>query len=300
MLRPNEIEEIVKLIYDGFDLELLSFELDIPFEDIQRCNERLIIRREAKDSIKNGTVQFAIAKLKHYITNNKYNIVERMMLTKLQAYAERTLIDETILRKLEEEKLALDFSRDIDEILEELDVQIPRRKTSNMRKKEKISLEEQETNITNEESTNEELVELESRDFEKIIKRYKKEIEKNPQNALNKRNLLAYTYLRANMVDDARNELLSLIEEYSNYTAYRQLVYLEQGENNLEDAKLWAYDALTKYPGSIQIREQIISIAKMQRDNEEVLKQLKEIISISPENKRGNKMLDTIKRENER
>ena len=30
MVKPNELEEVKKLIRNGFDLELISFELDIP------------------------------------------------------------------------------------------------------------------------------------------------------------------------------------------------------------------------------------------------------------------------------
>lgn len=36
MIKHNEIEEIKKLIKDGFDLELISFELDIPIEKIKQ------------------------------------------------------------------------------------------------------------------------------------------------------------------------------------------------------------------------------------------------------------------------
>lgn len=45
MIRLNETEEIIRLIYNGFDLELLSFELDIPIEKLQEYKKRLELRQ---------------------------------------------------------------------------------------------------------------------------------------------------------------------------------------------------------------------------------------------------------------
>lgn len=41
MIKHNEVEEIKKLIKNGFDLELISFELDIPIEEIRQCKLEL-------------------------------------------------------------------------------------------------------------------------------------------------------------------------------------------------------------------------------------------------------------------
>lgn len=41
MIKLNEIEEVKKLIKNGFDLELISFELDIPIEEIKQCKLEL-------------------------------------------------------------------------------------------------------------------------------------------------------------------------------------------------------------------------------------------------------------------
>ena len=62
--------------------------------------------------------------------------------------------------------------------------------------------------------------------------------------------------------------------------AYRQLIYIENEEGNFEDAKLWAYEALDKYPDSIPIRKQLISIARIEQNDEEVVEQLKKIEDI--------------------
>ena len=76
--------------------------------------------------------------------------------------------------------------------------------------------------------------------------------------------------------------------------AYRQLVHIEKKIGNLEDAKLWAYEALDKFPNSIEIREQLISIAKEERDEQEVIKQLRDIIEINPKNEKNKNRLKTI------
>lgn len=41
MIKHSEVEEIKELIKDGFDLELISFELDIPIEDVIQCKLEL-------------------------------------------------------------------------------------------------------------------------------------------------------------------------------------------------------------------------------------------------------------------
>jgi len=51
MIKHNEVEEIKKLIKNGFDLELISFELDIPIEEIRQC------KLELETSNKSGLVK---------------------------------------------------------------------------------------------------------------------------------------------------------------------------------------------------------------------------------------------------
>lgn len=294
MIRQTEIEEIIRLIHSGMDLELLSFELDIPIEQVKLYEEQLELRRFVRDSIKSGNIPLAIEQLSSFIENTDNNIVEKMMLLKLKAYADKVNIDEKALKNVEEEGKKIGFKKSINEILEDIKIEIPRRKASNLRKKEKKEVIESKPV----EEITEEVIP--KPDYEKIIKKYEEEIAKNPEKSLNKRNLLAFTYFRAGKMEAARDELLDLIEHYSSYTAYRQLIHLEKNEGNFEDAKLWAYDCLDKFPNSIDIREQLISIAKKEKDNQEILKQLKEIINIDPNNKNSNKMLEKIKKGKER
>ena len=292
MIRLNETEEIIRLIYNGFDLELLSFELDIPIEKLQEYKKRLELRQFAKESIKNGKITEAIDRLNNFIETTDSNIIEKTMLLKLRAFSNKTIVNKEDLLEIENERKKLGFSSGIDEVLEELNVQIPKRKSSNIRKKEKQNIKEP---ITEEEQyENEVHEEYVKPDYEETINRYKTEIIVNPQKAQEKRNLLAFAYFRSGKIDKAREELIALAEETSSYMAYRQLVYIEKKIGNLEDAKLWAYEALDKFPNSIEIREQLISIAKEERDEQEVIKQLRDIIEINPKNEKNKNRLKTI------
>lgn len=214
MIKLNETEEIISLISKGFDLELLSFELDIPLEK-----------------------------------------------------------------------------------LEELKVQMSKRKNCNLRKKEYKNIKEQQTEKDKQKEIQDEITKP---DYEKIINRYKAEIVSKPQKALQTRNLLAFAYSRAGRIDEARDELISLIKETGSYMAYRQLVHLEKKEGNLDDAKLWAYEALDKFSDSIAVREQLISIAREEKDVQEVIRQLKDIIDIDKGNEKNKIRLKTIIDEEER
>ncbi len=298
MIRLNETEEIIRLIHNGFDLELLSFELDIPIEQLQEYKKRLELRQFAKESIKRGKIAEAIDKLNVFIESTDSNIIERTMLLKLKAYANRTNVDEEDLQEIEEERKKLGFSSSIDEILDELKVQIPKRKSSNIRKKEQQNIKEQPSEEEQpEEEIKEEVIKP---NYEETINRYKTEIASNPQKAQGKRNLLAFAYFRAGRIEEAKDELMALAEETSSYMAYRQLVHIEKAEGNFEDAKLWAYEAIDKFPNSIEIREQLISIARAEKDDQEIIRQLKDIIDISPENERNKKRLQSIMEKEER
>ncbi len=298
MIRLNETEEIIRLIYNGFDLELLSFELDVPIEQLQEYKKRLELRQFAKESIKNNKVAEAIDKLSTFIENADTSIIEKTILLKLRAYTEKTSVSEEDLQYLDEERKKLGLRSSIDEVLEELKVQIPKRKNSNIRKKVKQSVNEQ---LGEEEQHEEEISEETTKpNYEETIRKYKAEIASNPQNSQGKRNLLAFAYFRDGRIDEARDELMALVEETSNYMAYRQLIHIEKKEENFEDAKLWAYEALDKFPNSIDIREQLISIAKAEKDENEVIKQLKDIIGINPENEKNKKRLKSIMEREER
>ncbi len=291
MLNPKEIEEIIDLINKGYDLELLALELELDLEELEKYRIQLQLRKFVKDSIKKGQIAIAVEKLSSFIKKSNNNIVERFMLLKLNSYINKTNIDEQELQIIEDERKGLGFDKSIDDILEELGIQIPKRKSSNIRKKEKKdSREEKDTYVSVDEELDEN-EEAERPDYEQTIKKYKAQIAAQPNKSVNKRNLLAFAYFRAGMIDEARNELISLIEEHSSYYAYRQIVHLEKNEGDLEDAKLWAYDCLDRFPDNIGIREQLISIAKKENNNKEVIRLLKEIIELNPGNDKNQEKL---------
>ena len=74
------------------------------------------------------------------------------------------------------------------------------------------------------------------------------------QKSLNKRNLLAFAYFKSGRIDEARDELISLIDEHSSYMAYRQLIYLEKSQGNFQDARLWTDACLEQFPDNKKVK----------------------------------------------
>ena len=105
--------------------------------------------------------------------------------------------------------------------------------------------------------------------YKKIIDKYKKEIASNPQD----------------------------FQEKRNFMAYRQLIYIEKLEGNIEDAKSWAYIAIDKFPNDIEVRKQLISIAKLENDNKEINNQLKNIDRINLQSMKNIERLQKIMKE---
>lgn len=329
MNNQKQIEEIIRLINKGFDIESISFELGIPIDQLQEYEKRLNLRKSAKESISNGKISEAIANLKEFIKNSEDNIIEKAILLKLSAYINKTVVDEEQIRQLDEERKKLGLLGSIDDILNELGVQIPRRKSSNTKKaknkntkiqqvennqnqeepkKCKEEKENQEEQEKNKETNEEEKIEksenkkekTKKTKYEMMINRYKSEIASNPQRSHEKRRLLSYVYFKAGKIDEAIEELELLIKQAGSPIAYLQLIYTQKKVGNFEDAKLWAYEALDKFPKNIEFREQLISIAKTENDEGELVEQLKQLIAIDPDNENAKKMLKTFKENQER
>lgn len=101
--------------------------------------------------------------------------------------------------------------------------------------------------------------------YEEIEERYKKIIEekeaKNEKN-INEKNLLAFTHYNMGKVDEAKNELEELIRKYDSYTAYRQIIYIEHQQGNLDTARLWAYECLDRFPKNTSIQKCVDDLEK--------------------------------------
>ena len=292
MVGQNEIEQIINLIYNGCSLEMLSFELDIPMEQIQFYKKQLELRRFAKESINNGQIQEAIEQLSAFIEKNQNSLVEKIMLLKLKAYNGKTSINKEELIQLESERKESGLLKNIDEILEQLQAQIPRRKSSNLRKRRKAAEEEKEE--FEDSKTAASASKTSGPNYEETIKRYKAEISKNPNASLNKRNMLAFAYFKAGRIEEAREELMALIEERGSYTAYRQIIHLEKCAGNYEDAKFWGEICLEHFPDNTDVKYQLISIANEENDSVQAIKLLKQIIQRNPESNKANTMLENI------
>ena len=132
-------------------------------------------------------------------------------------------------------------------------------KSNNSKKKKKIKVAKVQEVVKDQEEGFTEP----KKNYDEIINKYKKEIESTPQESLNnKRNLLAFAYYKSGRIEETRKELLSMIEQNDNYIAYRQLIHLEKEQGNLDDAKLWAYEGIEKFPDSIHIRNNNLKKAK--------------------------------------
>lgn len=69
MIKCNQVEEIKKLIKNGFDLELISFEFDIPIEEIRKYKSEL-------ETIKKSNSVKAYSDREIIDSKNKYSILK--------------------------------------------------------------------------------------------------------------------------------------------------------------------------------------------------------------------------------
>lgn len=222
-IMENKNKELKGLIKKGYDLELISYEFDVPIEELQEMSEQIQIEKDNK---------------------------KRMRREKKNQKPKK------------------------EEIKTEFEDEMPSEEVSNTRTCE---------------------------DYKKLIERYKIEIDKHLEELkedatirrisstekqmiltklANKRNLLAYAYYNAGLIEESRKELLSLINKESNHTAYRQIIHLEKAQGNIDDAKIWAYEGIEMFPKDIKLRKQLALIAREEHNKEEENEQLRAIEEI--------------------
>lgn len=114
---------------------------------------------------------------------------------------------------------------------------------------------------------------------------------------LNSKNLLAFAYFECGQIEKSRELLLELINSPSKFNAYRQLIHLEHKEGNIDDAKIYAYDAIDLFPDSIPIRKQLINIAIEENDYPEIREQLQNVLRINPKNTNVKNKLNNLNSE---
>ena len=108
MLKQKEVEEIKKLIESGFDLELISFELDVPIEQVRQCkldmensknNSTTRTIYSARDIIdkKNNQAHSKISQMREkyrqlYFRSNKVEVIRPKPLSQQEMELIRTVI----------------------------------------------------------------------------------------------------------------------------------------------------------------------------------------------------------------
>lgn len=282
MINTINKEEIIEALYNKFDPDLIAFELDLAADEINKCQEQLKFRLEVKRGIEEGEIEIAIEKINNYIqqTDDRDNIVERYMLIQLSSYINKTYTSKKDLKGIKNETEKLGFSRGIDslkEILKNLDINIPKTKNSDSRK---VDSRENDTKVITETQV--------PQNYEAMIQKYNKEIEeynnkigeynksleqlyntdvtKSVENLKNqlarKRLLLAFAYFMAGKIEEAKYELIQLIDGTSHrHSAYILLIHIEktmgeseltksreqQGKGELQEAKTSSAKALFYY-----------------------------------------------------
>lgn len=139
-------------------------------------------------------------------------------------------------------------------------------------------------------------------DYAEVIERTKQIIRENGKKNklvdMNKRNFLAYTYFSSGDIDLAKQELEDLIEEYQSIMSYRQMAYIEKKQGNLEDAKLWVYEAMEYHPQNTELIKQLIRIDEALGDIEEATSMAEELVKLTPQVAENQRILESLKRKN--
>lgn len=306
MLNPTQTEDMINLLYQGFDIELISFEFEIPIEELEKCQIQLDIRKSVKKALSEGRVEEAVNTLTEFINNEDYNIVERLMLQQITAFRDKNNIDNSQLEKLRQEATEIGFKEDLNNILEKLEIKIPKveliKKDEKKKRKKNKGKKHQEQELAPEKEQEKPIEEpsetkKNNPNYEQVIENYKKRIAEGPKDIINLRNLLAYAYYCAGKNELAKEVLLDNMTESGSFKAYQLMILIEKSEGNFDDAKGWAKDALEKFPNSIQIRKQLILIAREEGKPQEILRLAKEILSIDSNNEESKKIIHQMSKE---
>ena len=293
-------------MYQGFDIKLISFEFEISIKELEKCQKQLDIRQSVKKALTEGRAEEAVNTLTEFINNEDYNIVERLMLLQITAFRDKNNIDNSQLEKLRQEATEIGLKDDLNTILEKLEIKIPKvepiKKDEKKKRKKNKGKKHQEQELAPEKEQKNPIeqprkTEKNNPNYEQVIENYKKRIAEEPKDILNLRNLLAYAYYCAGENELAKEVLLENMTESGSFKAYQLMIHIEKNEGNFEDAKVWAKDALDKFPNSIQIRKQLILIAREEGKPQEVLRLAKEILSIDSNNEESKKIIHQMTKE---
>lgn len=112
---------------------------------------------------------------------------------------------------------------------------------------------------------------------------------------INQKNIFAFTLFKSGRIDEARDYLIDLVDTSKSYTAFRQLIYLEKTEGNLEDAKIWALEAEEQFSDNLGIKEVQFRIAREEGNVGEMIELAKQIKKINPQNTKYEDEVNRVK-----
>lgn len=106
---------------------------------------------------------------------------------------------------------------------------------------------------------------------------------KADKGTLNQKNIFAFILYKSGRIDESRDYLMGIIDNYKSYYAFRQLIHLEKETGNLEDAKIWALEAEDQFPDNLGLKEARFRIARKEGNVDDMFLIAKEIRALSPE-----------------
>lgn len=268
-MKAIDKEDFIALLKMGIRESVLKREFDLSDEEINAYRRIIAVREEISSNIKsknNENIQRIIKKFR------KKDVLVEYIASVLEENGD------SFLKSLDE-----DFKERLELLLTEYDIDFSKGVTENNNKggaKENEEFADKRIDLTDEE-----------------IEKLRQEAEKG---TINKKNIFAFTLYRTGRIEEARDYLENLVSTTKSYTAFRQLIYLEKQEGNLEDAKIWALEAEEQFPNNMGLKEVEFRIARQERNVDEMLQIAREIKALNSTNTKYEEIALKMKREEER
>ena len=74
------------------------------------------------------------------------------------------------------------------------------------------------------------------------------------------------------------------------------MIYIEKEQGNIEEAKIWAYDAIDNHPQNANIMKQLIGLDEKTGELDEAIEVAENLIKINPEVAEYQEMLNKLKK----
>lgn len=267
-MKAIDKEDFIALLKMGIKESVLKREFDLSDEEINAYKRIITVRSEFVSNLKNNDSEEVQRIVKKF---RKKDCFIDYIASVLEGK------DADYLKGIDEE-----FKERMELLLSEYELDLGKVKVEESKtlKQDEVSTEVSRKRLTDEE-----------------VARLREEAEKGN---INKKNLFAFTLYRTGRIDEAREYLEELVTTAKSYTAFRQLIYLEKQEGNLEDAKIWALEADEQFPNNMGIKEVQFRIARQERNVDEMLQLAREIRAINSSNTKYEEIALRAKAEEER